>query len=94
MISQTVYAIFLELENMIIPCNIPSKDDLLNSSLELRLDWDTVTNLKKNEMQSEKSCIEQKFAIKNCKNAIDTYFNTINQLIRGYPGAEKSFCMM
>ena len=101
MISQTVDAIFLELENMIIPCNIPRKDDLLNSSLELRLDWDPVVNFKKSEMQSEESYIEQKFAIHSCKNAIDAYSNTINQLtmtksivIRGHPGAGKSFCMM
>ena len=70
MIAQTVDAIFLELENMIALCNIPNKNDLSNLSLESHLDWDPVTNFKKNEIQSEESFIEQKFAIKNCKNAI------------------------
>ena len=94
-------SIFLELENMIIPCNIPSKDDLLDSSFELRLDQDPVENFEKSEIQSEESYIEQKFAIEKYKNAIVAYSNTISQLaltksivIRGHPGVGKPFCIM
>ena len=96
-----VDAIFLELGNMVETCNIPAKEDLYNTSIESSLDWDPVSCFRRNIAQNGDSYTEQKSAITTCKNAIDSYCSMLHQtqftksvIIRGHPGAGKTFCML
>eukprot|EP00957_Ditylum_brightwellii_P189930 14459546-Ditylum_brightwellii.AAC.1 len=38
--ENTIDTIFLDLGNMVETCNVPSKEELMNSTIEHCLDWD------------------------------------------------------
>ena len=80
---------------------LPSKEELLEASLSFTCGWDPVSSIRKNQIQSRESFVEQLFAIKLCKEAIDNYCNVNEQVhftknigIRGFPGGGKTWCMM
>ena len=80
-------------------CNIPSKFELMNATLEAPVVWDPVSSYRRNPVQSQESYEEQCFAIKTCIDTINEYCNimtstsyTKNIGIRGIPGSGKTFC--
>jgi predicted GIY-YIG superfamily endonuclease len=100
-LKKTIDAIYIELDELINTCNIPPKEELLNATLNNPCNWDPIASFTKGINQSEESFNEQKFAIQTCIQAIDSITNLSDQLtmtksivIRGHPGAGKSFCMM
>jgi predicted GIY-YIG superfamily endonuclease len=82
-------------------CQIPTKQDLIESSSDNQLDWDPVNSLSRNVSQSEESFDEQQFAIRKIVESINRYRNLSSQTIytknigiRGSPGGGKTWCMM
>jgi predicted GIY-YIG superfamily endonuclease len=99
--GKIIDAVFLELDHLVESCNIPCKEELMNATLQNRLDWDPVECFVQGNEQSDGSYIEQKLAISTCKNTIDSYVNIMDQTtmtksvtVRGHPGAGKTFCML
>ena len=79
--------------------NIPTKNDLMNASLENPVIWDPIRSYQKNPSQSQESYEEQLFAIKTCIDTINDYRSVISSSsytknigIRGIPGSGKTFC--
>ena len=102
LLSRFIDAILLEMgEELIQQYEIPTKEELLDTSLEHPIAWDPISCMSKSAIQSDESFLEQKMAIQTCKDAIDSYCNIMNQttltksvIIRGHPGAGKTFCML
>ena len=99
--KNTIDAMYNEMSDLIDRYNIPSKELLLNASIDNDIKWDPVEQFCRSPEQSEESYVEQLIAIKTCKDAIDSIMNFTSQttmtksvVIRGYPGAGKSFCML
>ena len=99
--KKIIDAVFLELDYLVQSCNIPSKEELMNATLQNKLDWDPVECFVQGNEQSDGSYLEQKLAISTCKNTIDSYVNIMEQTtmtksvtVRGHPGAGKTFCML
>ena len=87
--------------NALMMCNVPTKRELMDATLENPIDWDPVASLRKSPYQSDESFEEQKLAIKTCVDAVDTFANimsnqtyTKNVGIRGIPVGGKTFCGM
>ena len=100
-LEKTIDAVMMELGNSVENCQIPSKDDLMNVTMENQLYWDPVECFTRGENQSEESFKEQLFAIQTCKHAIDSFTNITQQtvmtksvIVRGHPGAGKTFCVL
>lgn len=96
-----VDAAIRELGQAVIDCNIPSRESLVNASLENPVEWDAVANFKKSPNQSDESYIEQLRAVRICAKQIDSHCNwnesgtyTKNVILSGFPGAGKSFLLM
>ena len=100
--SKFIDASLIEMGNEMININnIPTKEQLMNATLENPCNWDAYNSMTQSSIQSEESFLEQKFAIKVCKQSIDTHCHMTNQttltksvVIRGTPGAGKTFCMV
>ena len=100
-LENLIDAASLELGSLTVQCNIPSKEQLMKATIDQRVQWNPITSFIQGESQSDDSYLEQKFAIKQCKEAIDKYIGMGEQLtmtksigIRGHPGAGKTFCML
>ena len=91
---------YKELNESIVRCNIPSKDQLLLATKENPLQWNSFESFwERSEIQSEESFQEQKRVIKFCTDPINDYCNIFRTnmvkscSIRGYAGCGKSWCM-
>lgn len=81
--------------------NLPSREDLLNATLDNPTHWDPIESFIQGEHQSDKSYNEQKKAIILCVNQINSYCDlmrsgtyTKNVVLSGFPGAGKTFILM
>ena len=90
-----------ELESYNDLFNIPSFEDLMNSSTEHPLQWNAFDCFKQSSLQSRASFEEQKDVVKYCVGVIDSYCciksqNTFrkNCVLVGAPGSGKSFLML
>ena len=100
-VEKTIDAVFLELGDLVETCNMPSKQELLNVSIENKIEWDPVESFVQGDNQTLESYHEQRVAIETCKKSIDSYVNVTEQtimtksvIVRGHPGAGKTFCML
>ena len=100
-LERVIDAVMIEMEGLVQLYNLPSKNDLMNATLDNVLPWNPLQSFQRGPQQTEESYKEQKLVISTCMKAIDSYKNIQNQLsmvksicIRGHPGAGKTFCMM
>ena len=97
--DKVVTAALNELEPAIELCNIPSKEALLNATIENPLNWDLPTAFQKSDIQSNESFQEQKLAIDICAASINSFSNpghinyVKNTIITGAPGCGKTYIM-
>lgn len=54
-------------------CNVPAKEDLLNTRINQPLEWDPIELFCRNSFQSQNSYHKQLFAIRICVNTINEY---------------------
>ena len=100
--SSFIDAIHEELtETTLQTCNIPSKEDILNATKDVPINWSAKDNFVKNPIQSQESFNEQHKAITLGCDQIDKYLNPANQVIftknvgiRGFPGSGKTWCSL
>jgi predicted GIY-YIG superfamily endonuclease len=97
-IGKVVDVLYLEFQGLTV--DIPSKEDLKNTSIDTQVDWDPLLHFHKSPDQNIQSYEEQRMAIQLCKNAIDSFSDIHTQttmtksiVVRGHPGAGKTFCM-
>ena len=81
-------------------CSIPTKEDIINTTMENPIIWDPVESFDIFTNQSDSSYNEQKLAISDGKESIDSYIDIIkngkyinNFSIQGLPGSGKTWCM-
>ena len=58
-------------------CSIPTKEDIINTTMENPIIWDPVESFDIFTNQSDSSYNEQKLAIGIVKDSIDSYIDTI-----------------
>ena len=93
-------AAFRELGDNIDDCMIPSLTDIKECNRLNALDWDPISNFRKNDGQSEQSYDDQMVAVRHTVSAIDQYLDCSRQctfvkcrVIAGSPGSGKSFIL-
>ena len=79
--------------------NLPTREDILNSTRDLPFSWDPVQTMVQSDSQNEASINEQKLAMKTYAYSIDKYRGSVGPLmthtkcviVHGAPGSGKSF---
>ena len=90
--NNVVQAAIRELGEAYLRCNVPSQNELINTTKDEPLHWDPVSGFIKSPQQLDASCERQLFAIKVCVQLIDTYLDLLdtrfvkNIIITGFPG--------
>ena len=98
--EESISSAYKEMNEAIVRCDIPSKEQLLGATKENSLQWNSFESFQeRSEVQSEESFQEQKSVIKFCTDAINDYANIFRTnmvkscSVRGYAGCGKLWCI-
>jgi len=98
--EQMIKACLKQIAYNVVICNVPSFEEIMNATLENPCEWNALECFSRYNGQSDDSFQEQKYAIKIICNSIDEITDiwkaskfTKNVIVRGFPGAGKTFCM-
>ena len=73
-------ALYIELDDLVNRCNVPSKNELIStSSSDVQIEWDPIDNFCQGDNQIVESYDVQMQSIQLCKRAIDDYLNINKQ---------------